>query len=249
MSKIIRFPKIALLVAALATLSFNPPVLAANSANPERLTVLLALAKQENPKALYHLGMMYLTGSSVDKDQRRAVGYFRDASRLGDALASYKLGCFYDGQYQLLPIDLDLAMQHKLVAAEAGYALAQQDVAALHARRDEYEKALVWLEKAAAQGTPGALAMYASFYNVAPGIERNPVKTAAYFRLFLKRVGGSDAQQAWLEKFEAQLTLEQRLAAEAVVQSFRPNPTPLTQEALSGMAAADRLIAEGSRKN
>lgn len=230
------------LAAALAALA----ACSAAEARTDRVAVLQELAEQNNSKALYHLGMMYLTGSSVEQDQQRALGYFRRAADLGDPLASYKLGCFYDGQYRLLPIDDDLALKHKLVAAEAGYALAQQDIAGLYARRDDYEQALAWLERAAGQGTSDALAAYASVYNGAPGVERNPTKTAAYFRLFLARTGGSAGQREWLKTFEADLTPEQIKLALKIVRNFRPAPTPLTIEALSGMEAADRLI-QGAR--
>jgi uncharacterized protein len=236
-------PELALLAGISAVLLACSPV----EARSDRVSALQELAESDNAEALYHLGMMYLTGSSVGEDHQRAVGYFKEAAELGDPLASYKLGCFYDGQYQLLPVDHDLALQHKLVAAEAGYALAQQDVAALYARQEDYREALVWLARAAGQGTSDALAVYASVHNGAPGIDKDPVKTAAYFRLFLARTGGSAAQREWLENFEADLTAEQLQAARKIVQSYRPAPTQLTLKALSGMEAADRLI-KASRK-
>jgi TPR repeat protein len=212
------------------------------SARDSQLSTLGRLAEQGNPKAQYHLGMMYLTGTSVEKDHELAVDYFRKAAELGEPLASYKLGCFYDGQYELFEVDYDLALQHKLVAAEAGYALAQQDVAGLYYRRDDVAKALEWLEQAVAQGTAGALSTYASIHNGAPGIAKDPIKTAAYFELFLQHVDPSDSQREWLEAFKAEMTEVQRQEVSEIVESYRPKPSPLTIEALAGARAAEALV-------
>ncbi len=218
-------------------------------ANDEPVEALERLAKQENPKALYHLGMMYLTGTSVTKDQKRAVSYFRRSSKLGDPLAAYKLGCFYDGQYNLFEVDLEEALKYKLVAAGAGYALAQQDVASLYYRRGEVELALQWLERAAAQGTPGALSTLASVYNGAEGIPKNAAKTFAYFTLFLRRTNATEEQKKWLQAFESKLTKEERIRADEIVRQYRPTPSVLTLEALSGMRAAEQLIEEAGASN
>ena len=185
---------------------------------------------------------MYLTGTSVGKDQKRAVAYFREAADLGDPLASYKLGCFYDGQYDLIEPDANLALMHKLVAAEAGYALAQQEVAGPFYRRDDLISAIKWLERAVAQGTADSLAAYASIHNGAPGVGKDPVKTAAYFRLFLQRIEGSSAQRNWLKEFEAKMTNAERKRASEIVSQYTPQPSALTLEAFSGARATKALI-------
>ena len=213
----------------------------------ERSDALEDLAAEQNPKALYHLGMMYLTGTDVAQDQRRAVTYFKRAHDLGDPLSSYKLGCFFDGQYELHEVDLDRALALKLIAARAGYALAQQDVARLYANRGQTEIALEWLKRAADQGTSDALATYASVYNGAAGVEKDPVKTAAYFRLYLQRTEPSEKQIAWLETFEDKLTPEQKEQVSTIVRTYRSRPTELTLEALSGLDAADLLVRQHHR--
>lgn len=207
---------------------------------------LEALAAKQNPKAIYHLGMMYLTGLSVAQDQKRAVAYFRDAAALGDPLAAYKLGCFYDGQYGLFEPDEEVALKHKLVAAEAGYALAQGDVAGLLYRKGEIADALAWLERSVAQGTPDALATYASIHNGAPGVTPDAAKTAAYFTIFLERSGGNAAQRKWLKDFQAKLSDDERTRADRIVRGYSPRPSALTMEALSGARAAEAVIRASS---
>ena len=207
------------------------------------LPALERLAASNNPEAIYHIGMAYQTGAGAQQDPAKALAAFRRAAALGDVLASYKLGCFYDGQGgSLVEANPELALRHKMVAAEAGYALAQQDVAALYAARGELNTAVSWLEKAAHQGWPDALATYASVHNGAEGITPDPIKTAAYFRLFLDRTDASDKQRKWLSEFEQRMSPEQRQLVLEIVSSYRPAPTPLTLKALSGQRAALELV-------
>jgi uncharacterized protein len=220
-------------------------IAACSNAQPQSDLVpkLERLAQSGNAEALYHLGMMYWTGSGATKDTDKGVSYFERAAAAGDPLAAYKIGCLYDGQGAVFDRDAAKALQYKLVAARAGYALAQQDVAALYAERNELQSALGWIEKAARQGTTGALATYASIYNGAPGIRPDPVKTAAYFRLFLDRTKASEKQRNWLRTFEGKLTPDQRQQAAAMVASYRPAPTALTITALRGIESAQELVA------
>src|SRR5690606_13047630 len=115
--------------------------------------------------------------------------------------------------------------------AEAGYALAQQDVAALYAAKGEIGKAVEWLERAMLQGWADALATYASVHNGAEGVEPDPVRTAAYFRLFLARTEASEDQRAWLDEFEEKMSPEQQRRAAEIVRTYQPAPTPITLKA------------------
>ncbi len=201
------------------------------------------LSTQGNAEATYHLGMAYHTGSGVSADRVKALAMFREAAEAGDPLASYKLGCYYDGQGgALVEDDLDLALNYKLVAAEAGYALAQQDVAGLYARRGQMDEAVGWLERAVEQGWPQALATYASIHNGADGIEPDPVKTSAYFRLFIQRQGENSNQAQWLREFESGMSEGDKKRADDIVRSYTPAPTQITLDALSGQSAAMKLV-------
>lgn len=206
----------------------------ANAQEATLISSLQRLAEARNAEAIYHLGMAYHTGSGVKEDHAKA---------LGDPLASYKLGCYFDGQGEgLVANDPTQALKYKLVAAEAGYALAQQDVAVLYARGGDVQAGLAWLEKSADQGWPDALAVLSSVYNGATGVKPDAAKTAAYFQLFLARREGSDQQRKWLADFEGHLAPEDRRWADELVRSYRPVPTQLTLKALSGQRAAGELV-------
>lgn len=204
---------------------------------------LQRLAKANSAEAIYHLGMALQTGAGIAKDRAKALDAFRQATALGDPLASYKLGCYYDGQGAgLITPDVSLALKHKLVAARAGYALAEQDVGILYMRSGDEPTGLTWLEKAAAQGWSGGLMALASVYNGAAGVDPDPAKTAAYFRLFLARSEPDARQVEWLSHFEEHMSPADRRRAEEIVRVYHPAPTELTLKGLSGQRAAQALI-------
>lgn len=206
------------------------------------------LAASDNAEAIYHIGMAYQTGTGVVADPAKALDAFRRAAALGDPLAAYKLGCYYDGQGAgLVEDDPVEALKHKLIAAEAGYALAQQDVAGLFVREGNHEAALAWFEKAAAQGWPGALMAMASVHNDAEGFRPDAAKTAAYYHIFLERTDGDREQRDWLAEFESGMTVEDRTRAAAIVRDYRPVPTAITLKALSGQRAAEALVVRERR--
>ncbi len=169
-----------------------------NAQNTTLIPSLERLSKSGNAEAIYHLGMAYQTGSGVTEDHAKALDAFRKAAGLGDPLGSYKLGCYYDEQDAgLIKSDAALALKYKLVAAKAGYALAQQDVGVLYAKSGDVPTGLAWLEKSASQGWSGGLMTLASVYNGAAGIKPDAAKTAAYFQLFLVRSEPNDKQAGW----------------------------------------------------
>lgn len=200
------------------------------------------LAKAGDAEALYHLGMFHHMGVGVPRDQKKALAYFRRAAAAGDPLAAYKLGCFYAGQDEVLPVDLEQALANKLVAARAGYALAQQDVGGMYMDSGDADAAELWLGRAAAQGWPDALFAYANLHNGKNGLPRDPALLVAYFELFLARRGAGAQQRAWLDERKAELTATERGRADRLVAAFRPAPTPLTIKGLSGQRAAEALV-------
>lgn len=214
-----------------------------HSQEQDLIPKLEQLADAGNAEALYHLGMAYQTGSGVSEDHGKALEAFRKSAAMGDPLASYKLGCYFEGEDTLVAKDESKALELKLVAAAAGYALAQQDVAALFARQGQPMRGLQWLQKSADQGWPDGLRVLASVYNGAAGIEPDAAKTAAYFRLYLAREGGSEPQRKWLAKFEAGMNADDKRRAEQLVRNYSPAPTPLTIKALAGQDAARWLVA------
>lgn len=215
--------------------------------SPDLVPALQRLAAARNAEAIYYLGMSYHLGLGVAKDPAKALDLFRKGAALGDPLAAYKLGCYYDGQGgDLVVADAAMALTHKLVAARAGYALAQQDVAAHYAGQGDIKTSLEWLERAAAQGWPDSHYSYALLHRGYAGMPLDRVKSVAYLRLYLARRDDPQARAA-LEEDEPKLSPAERAAASAIVAAYRPAPSPLTRKALSGLRAAEALVANAPK--
>lgn len=224
------------------------PLMPVSAAQGDLKTELTSLASSGNAEALYHLGMLHHLGmGGVAKDPAKALDFFRQAAAGGDPLGAYKLGCYYDGQGAgVVDDDPELALKHKLIAAKAGYALAQHDTALLYYKKGAVAEALEWLKAAADQGDAGSLMAYASVHNGGEGIAKNPVTTLAYFTLALKARGEpvSERQTQWRNDFRSKMSPAEIKEAEKIIAAWKPQPTALTVKALSGDRAAEALIRE-----
>lgn len=224
---------------------------------------LEALAGQGNAEAAYHLGMIHHLGlEGVDRDPRRAFDYFRRAADGGNPLGAYKLGCFYAGQGDgVVEDDPDLALRYKLAAAEAGYVLAQMDVAQIYADRGDSSRALHWYDAAARQGDWTALFM--AFFRVMPDAPHaNRPRAWLYYRAMmdtLERMPASEmsgdeereleAVRAEMQRFvETGMTESDRTEGQRLRGEWRVRRNPVTIRAREGLDAARRLAgipAEG----
>ena len=231
------------LIGAALTFAMPTPVMATTLD-----TSLTTLAEKGNAEAAYHLGMLYHNGIGVQQDRAKALAWFRKSEAGGDPLAAYKVGCYYSGQGEgLVEDDPDLALEHKMVAAKAGYSLAQYDVAVHYLAAKRSAEAIPWLQAAAEQGYPMA------HYNLAVVSSRSdspafdPVRAYSSFALakLLSEHRISPAAQASLDQMARTLTPEQRAAADRAIKTFRPNPTALTRRALEGQARAEALVRSG----
>ncbi|MDH3348616.1 MAG: sel1 repeat family protein [Desulfobulbaceae bacterium] len=125
------------------------------------------IASSGNPEAQYHLGMFYNNGIGTSKNIAKAFEMFQKSSAGGNPLGSYKLGCYYSGQGKgVVKNDQNKGLKYKLIAAEAGYVRAQQDVAAKYFNDNDIQKAISWWEQAANQGYPSAFySLFAVYYD------------------------------------------------------------------------------------
>lgn len=211
-------------------------------------TKLETLSNAGGGEATYHLGMIHHLGlEGRPKDARKAFELFQLATKRGDPLGAYKLGCFYDGQGEgVVESDAQLALRYKMVAAEAGYSRAQSDVARHLFQDGRVDDALRWLEKAAAQGETTALMALAGLYSGGvpnSPVPADPVKSYAYTMLMFVDAPTEFAKVKRKAEAElkAKLTSEQLDAAKSMVRSWRVRASPLTDKANSGLQAAKAL--------
>lgn len=119
---------------------------------------LEAAVKQENPQAEYLLGKTLLEGKDVEQDLPRAVGLLRRSIAQGNGCAMYTLGkALLEG---LLPQNIPEALRLLTLSADGGFVPAQYLLGKLLYKGEvipqDLNKAIAWLESAAAQQNPYA---------------------------------------------------------------------------------------------
>lgn len=240
----------------IALLALAPLALAATTPAPSPQPLdkallagqLSALSEKGSAEATYHLAMMKHLGIGGAKDEKAAFELFRKAAEAGDPLAAYKLGDYYarpDNGF-VIP-DKAEALKLKTVAAEAGYALAQHDVARLYFEAGDLDTALEWLLRAAQQGNPEALRALASLYN-SDAMPKDAARTYAYYSLYLQRLAApTEKQTAFLTEFAARMSAEDKARGDKIVKDWHAEQSDLTKKAASGLRAAEALVEANAR--
>jgi uncharacterized protein len=230
-------------------LLFFAVVMLASPANAEPTalqTRLETLSSNGSGEAAYHLGMVYHMGlEGTAKDPKKAFELFKLSAERGDPFGAYKYGCYFDGQGQgIVESDAKTALRWKLIAAEAGYSLAQEDVAKhLFAEGDE-AGALKWLESAASQGSSMALGFLGGLYAgiippdmPAPKVVKDEAKGWAYLLLSVQEI---PEIKSGFEAELSKLTPEVQARAKALAAAWKRKPSALDDS--EGISAAYKLV-------
>jgi uncharacterized protein len=217
----------------------------ASANDADLFNAMLALANKGDAEAQYHVGMMHNNGIGTQQDTKQAFEWFQKSTASNDPLGAYKLGCYYDGQGAgVVETDPKEALKYKLVAATAGYSLAQHDVALLYARQGNMEEAVKWMTMAADQGDDAALLKLYSLYHDGKAVPQDLTLAFAYFKLALmvsQRELNADAK-AVLDEMIAKMSDADLQKAQKMVADWTPQPTALTVKAMSGLAAAKEHV-------
>ena len=222
---------------ALAFSSLLAFAMPARAGDADTFKAMVALADKGNAEAQYHVGMMHNNGIGTPQDPKQAFEWFQKATVSNDPLGAYKLGCYYAGQFAgVVPTDSNEALKYKLVAAKAGYALAQQDVANHYDRQGNPDEALKWWKAAADQGYPGALFSLSMAHSAGKGTPKDMSLSYAYFKL------SKVAPKKNVNEFAGMLSKPELEKAEKLVSEWKEQPTALTLKAKMGVSAADELL-------
>ena len=215
-------------------LAFSMP---ANASESDSFKAMVVLANKGDAEAQYHVGMMHNNGIGTQQDPRQAFEWFQKSAASNDPLGAYKLGCYYDGQGAgIVTSDSNEALKYKLVAAKAGYALAQHDVANQYDRQGNPEEALKWWKMAGDQGYPKALFSLSMAYSAGKGAPRDLSLSYAYFKL------SKVAPKKNVNEMAGMLSKPELEKAEKLVSEWREQPTALTLKAKRGVSAAEELL-------
>jgi hypothetical protein len=227
-----------------AAVALGTPACAQSPDLPQKLE---RRANAGSAEARYHLGMLYNNGIGVAQDARRAFAHFRASAEAGDPLGAYKLGCYYAGQFgsEAVAPDEAQALRWKLVAARAGYSLAQLDIAIHYARREQWAEARAWFEVAARQGDSQALFALYVIYTEGLGTTASRPQSEAMLRLarLASRRRLHDHAEQELAELAAAMSTSERVEAQRIAASFVTGPTELTRRALRGIERAEEVAA------
>lgn len=209
----------------------------AKASEADTFVAMVALANKGDAEAQYHVGMMHNNGIGTQRDIKQAFEWFKKAAASNDPLGAYKLGCYYDGQgADVVASDANEALKYKLVAAKAGYALAQHDVALLYDRQENPEEAVKWRRMAADQGYPKALYNLSGSYFQGKGVPKDLALAYAYYKL------SNLVPRDKVKGMATILSKEELERAEKLVAEWKPQPTALTLKAKRGVEAAEELL-------
>ena len=227
----------AALIGIVALLCFLLISVPANADEARTFNAMLALANKGDAEAQYHVGMMYNNGIGTQRDLRQAFEWFQKSAAANDPLGAYKLGCYYDGQGEgVVATDTNEALKYKLIAAQAGYALAQHDVALLYDKQENFEEAMKWWKLSGDQGHPRALYNLSGLYFQGKGAPKDLSLAYAYYKL---------SKLVPPEKVKAMagiLSKPELAKAEKLVSDWKPQPTALTLKAKRGVSAAEEHL-------
>lgn len=211
----------------------------------EKLTRLSATG---NADAQYHLGMMHNNGIGTPVNPAKAFELFTAAEKSGHPLAAYKTGCYYGGQFpNFLAVNQEESLSHKLIAAQAGYSIAQHDVSILYRKLENSEQALLWINRAANQG------FYLSLIHLSTLYEKgNLVKQDYYQSYKYALLGKREFENEYQEKIPdsyathihelAKILGEKADTAEQEARQWKSNPSALTLKARAGLSLALELV-------
>lgn len=119
----------------------------------------LPIAEQGNPAAQFNLALMYRNGDGVQKDNARAVHWYRLAAMQGNAGAQSGLGFMYHDGEGVLKDEAEAVRWYRL-AAEQGDASAQYSLGVMYTNGEgvlkETALAHMWFNISSANGNANA---------------------------------------------------------------------------------------------
>ncbi|MFO1367378.1 MAG: tetratricopeptide repeat protein [Marinagarivorans sp.] len=156
---------------------------------------ILTKADAGDAAAQYEVGFYYLTDINA-KDQAKAKSWLEKSAKQKYAPSLYELGyltTFYKDEYS---IEQGFAMMN--MAAEMGYAKAQNYMGTIRGMRGEHAEAVELFEKAAKQEYAESMVYLADYYENGQVVAKNPDKAMELINRAIAQ--GNYAAKNWLGK-------------------------------------------------
>jgi uncharacterized protein len=182
------------------------------------------LAEQGEPKPQAVLGLMYMRGQGVQRDDLEAVAWFRKAAERGDSTGEAWLGFSYFVGFGGVPRDDAQAMTWYRKAAKQGSAKGEAGLGEMFMYgivvAHDNDQAAMWLRKAAEQGDAVAQHDLGAAYEYGRGVPKDFVlafmweNLASTSELNVALPAGQARDQLAKQMTSAQIAEAQRLARE-----------------------------------
>lgn len=178
-------------IAATAAILFFPFTLAVAqspsqaSAKQKNITDLKEVAYAGDVNAQVQLGVIYLTGDGVNKDDAEALKWLRKAADQDNALAErYLAEMYFKGRG--VPADNMEAAKWLRLAADQGDAESEHNLAVLYEQGlgvpHNVKEAANWMRKAADQNFAAGQQGMGAFYENGEGVPYDPAEAAKWYQ-------------------------------------------------------------------
>jgi TPR repeat protein len=158
---------------------------------------LQKLSEGDDPNAQWLLGVSFNVGRGVEKDQAKAVEWFRKSAEQGNAVAQRLIGqCYLEGEG--VEKDQAQAVEWFSKSAQQGCAVAQGLLGWLYLSGEVVEKdqtkAVEWFSKSAEQDNATSQWYLAWRYMSGEGVEKDQAQAVEWFRKSAEQ-GDADSQR------------------------------------------------------
>jgi TPR repeat protein len=159
------------------------------------LNTFYSLAKKDDAKAQFNVGLIYANGKGVQKDLSEAKKWYEKAAKQGNGPAQYNLALLYHAAGET-----DAHGYEK--AVEAGIIQAYNNLAALYMEgkgvKQDQQKAFELFQKAASMGNSSAQVNVAVLYAWGEGITHDKMKAYDNFKKAL--ISGKSEASEYLDR-------------------------------------------------
>ena len=160
------------------------------SAKQKVIADLKEMASAGDVKSQVQLGLAYLTGDGVGKDDAEAVKWLRKGADQDNPIAErYLAEMYFKGRG--VPADVAEAAKWLRLAAEQGDAQSQHNLAVLYTQGlgvpRNLKEAVNWMHKSAEQGLAAGEVGLGVFYENGEGVPEDPVEAVKWYRLAVEQ--------------------------------------------------------------
>jgi len=141
----------------------------------EAARLWLPLAEQGLPEAQFGIGMAYVRGGGLCRNEALSLEWLTKAANQGHARAQLEVGRAHLFGWGIAK-NKDEAIVWLTKSAETGLAAAQEFLGYIYRRDKDYAKAIPWLQKAADQGDIAAINALGDMYLDGEGVAKDEVK-------------------------------------------------------------------------